>query len=119
MTDDVRAMVQEHHADIQVIKADLATLRASTISNGQKLDRLFEIIQKRAGTTVEDLAKWLQVFTLGAALIGGVVTAIVYVAGNINAASLAVMEYRLKQTEERASWLDVGAGLRKQQHGNN
>lgn len=116
---DVRAMVQEHHADIQVIKSDLGTLRASTISNGQKLDRLVEIIQKRAGTTVEDLAKWLQVFTLGAALTGGVVTAIVYVAGNINAADLAVIQYRMKEVEERVSWLDVGAGLRKQQHGNN
>lgn len=104
MDQELRAIVHQHEADIQVIKSDLGTLRASTISNGQKLDKLFDAIQRRAGTTLDDLAKWLQIMVLGSALIGGVVTSIVYVAGNSNAAELALLRDRVERIHGSFGW---------------
>lgn len=97
-------IVQEHHADIQVIKSDLSTLRASTISNGQKLDRLIETIQRKSGTTADELLKWLQVLVLASALIGGVVAGIVYVAGNSIAADIALAKYRIDALYGSFEW---------------
>lgn len=97
--DILNALVNQHEADIQIIKADMSAVKASTVSILAKVDALSSAIMSRGQTTVTDIAQWLQILVLGSALIGGIVTGIIYIATNNAAAEMAVMQYRIDKVE--------------------
>lgn len=108
---DLRHKVAEHDREIGALRTDIATMTSTvshldrTVQTGfSKLD-IFMSKQNEAKThTLDDLVKWLQVAALSAALIGGIVSGIVYIASNSNAVDVALIKYKMAQLYSSFGW---------------
>lgn len=118
-TTDIVRQLAEHDRDLVVLRRDISAVQQSVevlagVVRGQdsKLDDIANLVRAKGATTMEDIARVLQVVLMGFALISGIVTGIVYIAGNANrttdisaVADAAVMRYRMEQTESHLSRL--------------
>lgn len=115
MSEDLRAIIHRHDASIQVIEADLNTLRSSTLDIGRKMDRVLDGLKASGTASIDDVAKRFQIMTHVALIIGAVVSGIVYVSGNASmvaniatvkeeAARMAVIEHRLDNIYGSFGW---------------
>lgn len=107
----LRDKVAEHDRDLAIIRRDFAVVQATVeqstarmSSLSDKIDKLTDTLSKSASTSMSDIKDGLQVVVLAAAIIGGAVSSIVYVAGNANSVDIAVLRQKVDRVENGFNW---------------
>lgn len=108
---DIAGKVDQHDKEIALLRRDVAGIQTSVSHLAEaadkqtaKLDQIATALHAKGATTMSDIASWLQVLVMAAALITGVVSGIVYVAGNANSVDVALLKYKMERLYGSFGW---------------
>lgn len=108
MSNDLHSRVDHTEKELSLIRRDFAAVQAVVTQQStalsalaEKIDDISKTFHKTMHTSLSEVAQILQVIVYCTAIIGAVVTGIVYVAGNSNSAEMAVARYRLERAERK------------------